>query len=73
MIEHTNLILRAHEAPHECSDPQCPGNVNRRKLEAFDGLLAVCKRYYALFDKAAHVEAGSLAVAAHTAIAKAKE
>lgn len=35
-----HLAAKACEAPHECSDPQCPGNVNRRKLEAYDGLLA---------------------------------
>ena len=27
------------QIPHECSDPDCPGHVNRRKLAAFDGLL----------------------------------
>ncbi len=26
--------------PHDCSDPKCPGNVNRRKLAALDGLMA---------------------------------
>lgn len=31
-------------APHECGDPQCPGNINRRKLEAYPDLLAACKR-----------------------------
>lgn len=34
------LVAAVHTAPHECADPQCPGNVNRRKLEAFDELLA---------------------------------
>lgn len=29
----------AINAPHECADPQCPGDINRRKLAAFDGLL----------------------------------
>ena len=27
-------------APHECNMPGCPGPENKRKLEAFDGLLA---------------------------------
>ena len=37
------LIALAPTAPHEC-DPECPGDQNRRKLEAFDELLAVAKR-----------------------------
>lgn len=28
------LMTLAPTAPHECSDPQCPGNVNRLKLKA---------------------------------------
>lgn len=31
----TALAL-AVTAPHHCADPACPGDVNRRKLEAFD-------------------------------------
>jgi hypothetical protein len=38
-----HLIATACAAPHECSDPQCPGNVNWRKLELFDELLAAFK------------------------------
>lgn len=38
------LIALAPTAPHECDDPECPGNVNRRKLEAFDGLLTQFER-----------------------------
>lgn len=30
------LSLLAPTAPHECSDPACPGNVNRHKLAAFE-------------------------------------
>ena len=30
------LIVLAPTAPHDCDDPHCPGNINRRKLEAFD-------------------------------------
>ena len=40
VVGNADLLRVAHTAPHECSDPQCPGNLNRRKLEAFDGLLA---------------------------------
>lgn len=25
-------------APHECSDPDCPGDANRKKLEAYDAM-----------------------------------
>jgi hypothetical protein len=28
------------EAPHECTVPACPGNLNRRKLEMFDEMLS---------------------------------
>lgn len=38
------LITNAREVPHECADPQCPGNVTRRKLKAFDGLLAFVEK-----------------------------
>ena len=30
----------ARTAPHDCDVPGCPGPVNKRKLEAFDSLLA---------------------------------
>ena len=32
-------------APHECDMPGCPGPVNKRKLEAFDELLAAHEIY----------------------------
>ena len=32
------LIALAPAAPHDCEDPKCPGNINRRKLEAFEEL-----------------------------------
>lgn len=35
------------EVPHDCTDPTCPGAVNKRKLEAFEGLY---KEVLALFD-----------------------
>jgi hypothetical protein len=37
------MLKEAKAAPHECDDPQCPGNVNRLKLEAFDELKVACK------------------------------
>ncbi len=38
-----NLIALAPTAPHECSVPGCPGPENKRKLEAFDSVLAALK------------------------------
>lgn len=35
------LMAKAREAPHECTDPQCPGDVNRLKLEAYPKLLGI--------------------------------
>lgn len=77
-----DLIMKAREVPHECSNPQCPGNVHRRKLKAFDGLLDVCERFYSqlskeIEDEGATVfvmaEASHLLSAAEAAITKAKE
>ena len=42
--ENARLIAAAPIAPHECDDPKCPGNVNRRKLEAFDEMLEALMR-----------------------------
>ncbi len=30
------LITLAQSAPHDCGDPECPGVVNKRKLELYD-------------------------------------
>lgn len=32
------LLGMARTAPHECDDPHCRGNVNRRKLEAAENM-----------------------------------
>lgn len=32
------LLARAREVPHHCTDPNCPGDINRRKLEAFEAM-----------------------------------
>lgn len=37
------LIAAAPTAPHECDVPDCPGNINRRKLEAFPDLLEAAR------------------------------
>ena len=77
-----HLIATARTAPHECADTQCPGNINRRKLEAFDGLLAVCEQYHTQFRKEVHrdgatalslVDASALYSDATAAIANAKK
>lgn len=30
------LMALAQSAPHDCGDPECPGVVNKRKLELYD-------------------------------------
>jgi len=47
---HAMLIPRSHEVPHKCDDPNCPGNVNRRKLATFDKLLEACKAAQGLVE-----------------------
>lgn len=42
-FENRQLIVFAALAPHDCSDENCPGNVNRRKLELFNELIDACK------------------------------
>jgi len=54
-----SLLARFHEVPHTCTDPACPGMVNQRKLEAFEGLLEAAKR---AFDSA-HIDADDLDIA----------
>lgn len=44
------LISLAPTAPHECGDPDCPGNINRKKLEAYPDLLEACKLAKKLTD-----------------------
>jgi hypothetical protein len=34
------LMMYSRSVPHRCSDPQCPGDVNRRKLEAYMAIKA---------------------------------
>jgi hypothetical protein len=72
------LIELAPTAPHECSDPDCPGNVNRRKLLAFDGLLALAQKiadrgHSADCDPWPEKECTCLVDEARTVIAKAKQ
>lgn len=49
------LYLRWREAPHECSDPNCPGNVNRLKLESYDNLLLRLHTLQERFDAVAEI------------------
>ena len=37
------LIAAAPEAPHDCEVPDCPGQRNKRLLEATEGLLEACR------------------------------
>lgn len=38
------LLGLSPTAPHHCADALCPGDVNRRRLEAYDGLVKVGKQ-----------------------------
>ena len=38
-LVNAELIALAPTAPHDCADPDCPGAVNKRKLEAFPEML----------------------------------
>jgi hypothetical protein len=49
------LVHLAPTAPHECDMPDCPGNANRRKLEAFDELLESSKDAEIQMDLAAEL------------------
>ncbi len=42
ITENAPLVNIITTAPHEC-DPECPGEINRRKLEAAEGLLEAAK------------------------------
>lgn len=44
------LLTLAPTAPHTCTDEACPGAVNKRKLEAFDGLLEALRALANLDD-----------------------
>ena len=36
-------VVAACEAPHSCADPMCPGDRNRRKLEAAEEMASALK------------------------------
>ena len=33
-----HAVALCETAPHSCDDPSCPGDINRRKLEAAEGM-----------------------------------
>ena len=39
------LILLAPTAPHSCADPTCPGDINRRKLQAAEEMARAMRRH----------------------------
>lgn len=43
-------------APHHCTDPKCPGNINRLKIEAFDKILKADSKYFPHRDFAGTVD-----------------
>lgn len=46
-MANARLLVLAPTTPHACS-PDCPGEQNRRKLEAFDDLLKACQAVLSL-------------------------
>lgn len=36
VVANCELMALAQHAPHDCGDPECPGVVNKRKLELYD-------------------------------------
>lgn len=48
------LIAAAPTAPHECDDLNCPGNINRKKLEAFPDLLEACRHSLGILGSISH-------------------
>ena len=50
-LVNAELIALAPTAPHDCADPDCPGAVNKRKLEAFPEMLEAleaAEQHYAM-------------------------
>ena len=47
--DYGSLEELARTAPHDCDVPGCPGPLNQRKLEAFEGLLEALKDLLALY------------------------
>ena len=38
------LVDRYPEVPHECDDPKCPGNINRRIIENGENAIGLLKK-----------------------------
>jgi len=36
VVANSELMALAQHAPHDCGDPECPGVINKRKLEFYD-------------------------------------
>ena len=41
-MANAELIALAPTAPHECDDPKCPGNINRKRLELYHDFVEAC-------------------------------
>ena len=70
-VPRSELVALACMSPHNCNVPGCPGPENKRKLEAFDDLLAACKLAlrFALGDHLSENEVGNHASQLAAAIA----
>lgn len=67
------LLVRADHAPHECSDAKCPGNRNRLKLLAAEGLLEAAKATLNLLEFGVTFEITRTAIAAYEAACKGEQ
>ena len=70
-VESGSLLTRFDEVPHDCTDPTCPGAVNKRKLEVFNRLLYAVKLIARAEEFKGGTWAGELREIAKTAIARA--
>src|SRR3990167_11147512 len=54
-----DLIILAPTAPHDC-DPDCPGAVNKKRLEMFEEMVEVVKRFVGYYagSKKSHLGNG---------------
>ena len=44
------LIAAAPEAPHDCGNPDCPGQINKRKLDVYPELLEALRNLVHSYD-----------------------
>ena len=73
MLSSDEVMAYCLNAPHECSEPKCPGNVNRRKLKLFDRLVKACTIGWRRTEQTPGKQAGQQAETMKTLIAEVEE